>query len=173
LSFARNGIRLDAADIVDLFGEVAITERALLDGTVLEGNITTALLVENLGPYRDITPPAGWLVVHSPGWDTATIGLLLEQLHAVRIIHFGDLDPNGVRIVRHLQQMRSDLVWAVPGFWCEYVEKKALLGEWPNDLQLADAPELVRDLARRGLWLEQETITLDPRLGGALEALAQ
>lgn len=173
LRLTRGSACLDAVEIASVLGEVAITERALLDGTVLDGKISTALLVENLGPYRDLTPPAGWLVVHAPGWDTATIRLLLEQLRDVPIIHFGDLDPAGVRIVRHLRQMRADLVWAVPEFWREYVDNRGLTGEWPDDLQLSDAPELVRELAQRGLWLEQEIIALDPRLGAALEMFAQ
>jgi hypothetical protein len=31
-----------------------------------------------------------------------------------------------------------------------------LAGEWPDDLDLDGAPILVRQLADRGLWLEQE-----------------
>ncbi|MGH7461303.1 MAG: Wadjet anti-phage system protein JetD domain-containing protein, partial [Longimicrobiales bacterium] len=150
----------------------AITERALRDGTVLDGVISAALLVENLGPYRDLVPPEGWLVVHSPGWDTATIRLLLEQLRDIRVIHFGDLDPAGVRILRHLREIRADLVWAVPEFWREYVEQRGLPGEWPEDLELSNAPALVCELAERGLWLEQEIIALDSRLGDALQMLA-
>lgn len=36
------------------------------------------------------------------------------------------------------------------------MEKKALPCEWPDDLDLSGTPELVRELAARGLWLEQE-----------------
>ena len=44
-------------------------------------------------------------------------------------------------------------------------------GEWPDDLDLREAPELVRELARRGLWLEQEPLVIDARIAAALEAM--
>jgi hypothetical protein len=170
LRISRGERSLEAAAVTALLGEVAVTERALLDGTVIEGRVRAVLMVENLGPYQDLAPPTDWLIVHVPGWDTATVRLLLEQLPDVPVIHFGDLDPNGVRIVRHLRDIRPDLLWAVPDFWAEYVEKRSLPGTWPDDLELSGTPALVRDLAARRLWMEQEPITLDERLRPALEA---
>lgn len=169
LRFIRGTTTLDAAEIADLLGEAAITERALLDGTLLEGCLRAALLVENLGPYQDLKPPEGWLVIHVPGWDTATVRLFLQLLPQVPVVHFGDLDPAGVRIYRHLRQVHPGLIWAVPAFWEEYLAKRWLPGEWPDDLDLEEAPELVRKLADRGVWLEQELIAVDPRLRSALE----
>jgi hypothetical protein len=173
LCFVRGNASIEATKITGILGEVAITERALLDGTVLEGAVRAALLVENLGPYQDLEPPDGWLIVHVPGWDTATVRLFFGLLHDVPIVHFGDLDPAGVRIVRHLRDIRSGLKWAVPGFWAEHLEKRALPGAWPDDLNLDGAPPLIHDLADRGLWLEQELIAVDPRLRAALEAAAE
>jgi hypothetical protein len=173
VSFVRGDVRIDATKVAGVLGEVAVTERALLDGTLLDGPVRAVLLVENLGPYQDLDPPDGWLVVHVPGWDTATVRLFLAQLREVPIVHFGDLDPAGVRIVRHLRQIHSDLKWAVPDFWGEYIGNRALPGEWPEDLDLDDAPALIRDLAHRNLWLEQELIAVDPRLRAALEAAGQ
>ena len=46
-----------------------------------------------------------------------------------------------------------------------------VVGTWPDDLALADAPTLVRELAARGLWLEQEALAVDPPTGAALEAM--
>lgn len=161
---------IDAGRLVDLTGEVVITERAFIDGTILEGTLPrVVLLVENLGPYLDLAAPEGWLVVHVPGWNTATLRVLLERLGDIPLVHFGDLDPNGVRIVAHLRGTRPDLRWAVPDFWREHVPGRTKLHAWPDDLSLTDTPELVRELAQAGLWLEQETIALDPRLRGALE----
>ncbi len=57
----------------------------------------------------------------------------------------------------------------VPEFWKECVPKQALKRPWSNDLDLTDAPALVHELKNSGLWLEQETIILDPRLPTALE----
>ena len=174
LRFARGEKAIEARDVASILGEVAVTERALLDGTIVEGvegEFRAVLLVENLGPYQDLEPPDGWLVVHVPGWDTATVRLFLERLPEVPVVHFGDLDPAGVRIFRHLRRLHPGLLWAVPDFWAEHIDKRALPGEWPEGLELEDAPALVRELKRRSLWLEQELIALDPRLRGALEAM--
>ena len=157
--------------VADLLGEVAIAERAFLDGMILEGPVRAVLLVENLGAWRDLQPPPNWLIVHVPGWDTASIAQLLRQTARWPIAHFGDLDPNGVRIYRHLRGMRPDLVWFVPAFWSELVELHALPTSWPDDLDVADAPLLVQQLARSKKWLEQERVSIDERIAGELEAL--
>lgn len=162
--------RVDLTAVAAVLGEVALPERALHDGLVLEGHIRAALLVENLGAFCDLPSIEGWLFAHVAGWDTATVARLLERLPSTPVIHFGDLDPNGVRIVQHLRQMRPDLRWFVPPFWEESVATRGLPSVWPDDIDLRDAPELVRLLARRGLWLEQETIVVDPRTPAALEA---
>lgn len=172
LVIMRDGRELDAASIANVLGEVAITERALLDGTTLKGAIRAVLLVENLGPYQDLVPPEGWLIAHVPGWNTATVRSFLRLLSDVPIVHFGDLDAAGVRIVRHLQQIHPSLKWAVPGFWREYIDKRGLVGVWPEDLNLAGVPPLVLELAHRGVWLEQEAIVVDVRLRQSLVDIA-
>lgn len=168
-------LTIDASFLVDIAGEVVLTERALNGGTRLAGSYPKAvLLVENLGPYLDICPPDGWLVAHVPGWNTATFRLLLNQLSRVPLVHFGDLDPNGVRIAMHLRSVRSDIKWAIPQFWKEYVQKRGQRLTWPDSMRLDNAPPLVRELAKAGTWLEQESIVLDDRLCAALvDSLAQ
>jgi len=161
---------VDLSAVADALGEVALPERALRSGLALEGSMRAALLVENLGSFCDVPRLDGWLVAHVAGWDTATVAQLLERLSHVPVIHFGDLDPNGVRIFRHLRAMRPDLRWFVPKFWTELVGTKGLPGAWPKELDLDDAPELIRLLASRALWLEQEPIAMDPRTPAALEA---
>lgn len=169
---ARTGRgRIELAVVASVLGEVSIPERALRAGLEFEGAIRAVLLVENLGAFCDLGPLPGWLLVHVAGWDTATVTQLLERLARVPLIHFGDLDPNGVRIFHHLRVMHPELRWFVPSFWEEFVETKGLRGAWPNDLDLQGAPELVRRLARRDLWLEQEPIAMDARTPAALEAM--
>jgi Uncharacterized protein conserved in bacteria C-term(DUF2220) len=162
---------VDLAAVAAVLGEVSIPERAFNAGLVLEGTIRAALLIENLGVFCDLRAPKGWLLVHAPGWDTATAARLIERLGHVPMIHFGDLDPNGVRIHAHLRGLRADLQWFVPEFWAELLDTKALPGAWPDDLDLDEAPALVRELATRGLWLEQEPLAIDPRTTPALEAM--
>jgi len=160
---------LEVDVLVPVLRELVLTERSLRDGTKLDGHRPTALLlVENLGPYLDVAPPDGWLVAHVPGWNTATAQVLLEQVCDIPVVHFGDLDPNGLRIVRHLRYIRADLRWAVPAFWSEYVPARAIRKKWPPELVTREDPVLVQELACRSLWLEQEVIALDPRLRNAL-----
>lgn len=158
---------IDLAAVAATLGEVSLPERALKAGLTLEGPIRAALFIENLGPFCDLPSIEGWLFAHVPGWDTATVACLLERLGGVPVVHFGDLDPNGVRIYQHLRGMRPDLKWFVPDFWSELFAR-GLPGEWPEDLDLYQAPELVRRLARSSMWLEQEPIAIDPRTPSAL-----
>ena len=149
------------------------TELALRDGTRIEGPIRTVLLVESLGLFQELEPPPGWLVAHVPGWDTAVVRLLLAELTSTPVLHFGDLDPNGVRIFHHLRSRHAGVMWAVPAFWNERVSAHALEGEWPANLDLANAPPLFRRLAAGGRWPEQESIAFDPRLALALETMVE
>lgn len=167
---ARAGTAIvDLGEIAGVLGEVSIPERALLDGLAFEGTVRAVLLVENLGAWRDCPQPPGWLLAHVPGWDTATAGHFLERLSGIPVMHFGDVDPNGVRIMLHLRRSAPDLRWFLPEFWFELAETCGLRATWPEDLNLDFAPVAVRELARRGLWLEQERIVLDPRMPQALE----
>ncbi|HTU64712.1 MAG TPA: Wadjet anti-phage system protein JetD domain-containing protein [Steroidobacteraceae bacterium] len=163
--------RVDLTAVASVLGEVSIPERAITAGFKFEGTIRAVLLVENLGAFCDLRAVDGWLLVHVAGWDTATVAGLLKCLAHVPVILFGDLDPNGVRILRHLRALRSDMLWFVPEFWTEFIEAKGLPGAWPADLDLGEAPSLVRQLASRGLWLEQEPVVVDPRTSSALAAL--
>lgn len=162
---------IDLAAVAAVLGEVTIPARAFNDGLTLEGAIRALLLIENLGAWRDLPALDGWLYAHVPGWDTATGVQLLGHLGQTPAIHFGDLDPNGVRIFQHLRERRPDLGWFVPSFWHELIESRGQRGAWPEDIDLRDAPELVRELARRGRWLEQEPLVVDSRITSALEAM--
>ncbi|MEO1334218.1 MAG: Wadjet anti-phage system protein JetD domain-containing protein, partial [Myxococcota bacterium] len=171
LSAHTNAGSVNLSEIASVLGEVSVPERAFLDGLTFEGTIRATLLVENLGAWRDLPAPTGWLLVHVPGWDTATVGHLLDRLSDVPIIHFGDIDPNGVRILLHLRRRVPGLHWFLPDFWFELAETTGLRAKWPSDLDLGFAPKRVRRLAAQDLWLEQERIVVDPRIGGALEAV--
>lgn len=164
---------VDLGAMAAVLGEVSVPERAFLDGLRFEGAIRAVLLVENLGAWRDLPAPSGWLLVHVPGWDTATVGHLLDRVTGIPVVHFGDLDPNGVRILLHLRQRVPDLKWFLPDFWFESVDSRGRPATWPADLDLDFAPQPVRALAARGLWLEQESIVLDPRIVQALESVAE
>ncbi len=163
---------LDLGEIGRVLGEVALPERAFLDGLTLEGPLRATVTIENLGAWRDLPAVPGCLLVHVPGWNTTTtLSHLLARVAHAPLVHFGDLDPAGARIIRHLRESRADVCWLVPSFWGEYVDAYGLPCEWPPELVSPELPPLVQDLARRGLWLEQERLVIDPRIGGAIEAV--
>ena len=169
LRVALRHAEVDARDLASLLGELVVTDRALRDGTRLCGRTPRAVLtVENLGAYQDLAAPDDVLVVHVPGWNTRTTKALLDGLEEVPVLHFGDLDPNGVAIVQHLRRWRLDVRWLVPPFWEEYLPTKGLLRTWPEGEMPEDAPSWVRALPSRGRWLEQESVVVDARFADAL-----
>jgi len=136
VTLAKAGATLDAAHVAAGLGEIAVSERALADGLRIAGPIAGLLSVENLGPFQDLLPPEGWLVLHVAGWNTATTRRVLAQLAQVPLVHFGDLDPNGARIARHIATLHPDVHWAAPSFWEEHVPDRALRASWPSSEEL-------------------------------------
>lgn len=170
----RDGALFDPAPWISLLGEVAVPERALRAGLEFAGPTPDlVLLVENLGTYIDIPAPLDWLVVHVPGWDTCTAALVLERYGDAPLVLFGDLDPAGVKIAAHLRAICPALRWVIFDLWRALLPDHALRTEWPEDLDLRDAPPLVQELARGGLWLEQERLVLHPGLADALAIVAR
>ena len=120
LQVRNGGVVQDALKLASLLGELVLVDRALRDGTRLVGKEPRAVLtVENLGAYQDAVVSADVLVVHVPGWNTRTTRDLLKGLDEVPIVHFGDLDPNGIAILAHLRRWRPDVRWLVPSYWEE------------------------------------------------------
>ena len=164
---------LNISEVARILGEASIPERAFMDGLSFRGTIRAALLVENLGAWRDVPRVPGWLVAHVPGWNIWPGIHLFQALPDTPFVHFGDIDPNGVKIYRRLRDSRPDLRWFLPGFWFESAGRTGLKATWPEDLDLSDAPQPVRELARQGLMLEQEGIVVDARFPAALESTLQ
>lgn len=169
LRLVRAGTEHAAADIEELLGELTLTDRALRDGTRLWGQRPRAVLtVENLGAFQDAVVPEDVLTVYVPGWNTRIARDALSGLEDTPIIHFGDLDPNGVAILQHLRRWRPDVRWLVPGFWEEYADARGLPKRWPEVALPPDAPAWVVSLAHAGIWLEQEVIVTDSRFAIAV-----
>jgi hypothetical protein len=165
LQLRRADITLPLEDPRALLGEVALPERALQAGLELVGPPPAlVLLVENVGPYVDITPPSNWLLAHVPGWNTSTAKLLLARLPAVPVLLFGDLDPAGVAIATHMRALHPSLRWVTFDLWRTLLPEYAQPGSWPEGLDRLTAPPIVQELARDGMWLEQERLTLHTSL---------
>mgnify|MGYP000647380587 CR=1 FL=1 len=172
LSLHRDGVKYDAALLEQIQGELVLSERALLDGTTLCGTPSALLLVENVGPFVDLTPLPGWLLVHVPGWHTQGAKRLFEMIPNVPTLHFGDFDPEGLQIYCHLRRARPNLSWVVPDWIADYLPSHGLATAWPDPELLTEAPGLVQQLAMQGRWIEQEALVFDERLWPLLRGLA-
>ncbi len=161
-------------DLIPVFGEVGLPQRAFSHGMKLEGSVSGIMFVENLGAWRDMEHPRGWILVHVPGWDTRGVAEFLSMFPNTPTYHFGDLDPNGVRIFQHLHSRFSQVLWFVPEFWSEYIDDYSIPGAWPEDFVFPTAtPSFVQGLAKQERWLEQERFALDPRLALTISNLEE
>lgn len=140
LSVYRDGVIYDAASLEQIQGELVLSERGLLDGTKLCGTPSALLLVENVGPFVDLAPLPGWLLVHVPGWHTQGAKRLFEMIPNVPALHFGDLDPEGLLIYCHLRRARPNLSWVVPDWIADYLPSHGLPTAWPDPELLIEAP---------------------------------
>lgn len=170
LTVERDGVEHDARRLATLLGELVLSDRALRSGTRLAGSSPRAILtVENLGAYQDARVADDLLVIFVPGWNTRMMRDVLAGLEDVPIVHFGDLDPNGVAILEHLRRWRAEVGWLVPEFWQAQIAARGLTKRWPTFNMPPDAPQWVRGLVEKGIWLEQEVIVTDPRFDRAVE----
>jgi hypothetical protein len=179
---ANRGLRMVAGtvnvlcdDLMGVLGEIAVPERAFLDGFALSGNLPKFIVsIENLGAFVDFPQvDPGLLIVHSPGNDTSLTLKFLELLSAsVQYSHFGDLDPKGLEIAERLsRQAKQSMHLFVPDFWAEFIEpvnsKKI---EWPKSCFGSGLPIIVQ-LRELKTWLEQEIVVLDSRFENACKKL--
>ena len=159
-------------DLVAVFGEVGLPQRAFSRGMTLEGRLAGIMFVENLGAWRDMEHPQGWVLAHVPGWDTRGVAELLAMFPNTPTYHFGDLDPNGIRIFQHLHSRFPQVRWFVPEFWSEYLDDYSIAGAWPEDFDFPfTTPPFVQELAKQERWLEQERLAIDPRLAVTISNL--
>jgi len=165
---------LDCDLVMQVLGEVVIPERALLDGLTVSGCPPQVVMtVENLGTYVDMAiVREDLLVIHTPGKNTALtiafMGLLKESLPH---LHFGDLDPEGLNITKILDAgCAQKLTLFAPDFWEESIDSLSGFCQWPKEIPVGHNIPLIERLRREGRWLEQERITLDPRLKSALRS---
>jgi hypothetical protein len=174
-----DGEELDAADWVRRLGELVLPQRLLEAGLALTGEPPAwVMTVENLGAYLDLPAPTDALIVHQPGWNCRLAQHLIALLpEAVPWWHFGDLDPKGIAIFATLgtapgTETRRPRLF-LPDWWGDYLPTHGLpLGaDWP-DTPADPGHAWLAELRAKRLWLEQEAILLDPRLGESLIGLA-
>jgi hypothetical protein len=167
LVLERNGEEVDAVQLSRIAGEIGVSERALNSGTRLIVSIPTYIVVcENSAAFIDMSHETDAMIILGGGnaWLSAAhiVGLYPE----VPIVWFGDLDPEGVAIRhRFVRRTKRKVIAAIPPFWSEYLEGYAISakGKW-RGCNLDKEDDLVRQLAVRDQWLEQEPLALDLRL---------
>lgn len=170
------GEKLSCDNIMNAFGEIAIPERAFINGFNLEGTLPKVIMtVENRGSYVDFPVKYDSLMlINCPGDDTSLAIRLLNLLPpGIPCYHFGDLDPKGLAIAERLgNSVKQRVSLFIPSFWQEYVgELYTGAKEW-NDLNSSfGASVIVRQLSTQGKWLEQERIMLDDRFVADVENL--
>jgi hypothetical protein len=169
--------RLELSPIMETLGEIALPERAVIDGLSFTGPLDAALLIENLGLFCDLPVIEGWMYILVPGWDTPLASLFLESIGSLEVFHTPDLDPEGIKIHQHLRQLAPRIKWFCPSFAAEYIDPEKRLGQgkraWPSEDELRDVPPVVLDLAAKGLWIEQEVFALDPRMRDYMQHLLE
>jgi hypothetical protein len=168
---------INCDQLMDVMGVVQVSERAIIQGLTIEGKPPRAvLMIENVATFHDLQLPPGLMAVLVEGWNTPLAMRFLRLLPgAVPIIHFGDLDPNGFRIYVHLrEQTGRPLYWFVPSLAADYIESHSMPlpteeAGWSTTGAASHGHESIRILQEKGHWLEQEAVTLDPRLQNEIE----
>jgi hypothetical protein len=94
---------LDLSSVTRAFNQVCIpADKAALVSDFDLTQIDLVLSSENLAPFQQINLPRG-LLIFCPGYNTGLSGLWLKSLpQNCQWIHFGDFDPDGLRIFEQL-----------------------------------------------------------------------
>ncbi len=170
----RGGVTVSCDAVTAALGEVALPDRAFRGGLRIEGALPRAVLtIENAGAFVDLPRPEGWLYAFVPGWNVALVPALLGLLEGVPCWHFGDLDPNGVRIFRALRERQPALRWFAPAHWEALAATHGQPCEWPAGVLPDDGPEWIRRLVASGRKLEQEPLVVAPATVAALSQLLE
>lgn len=169
-----NGAELPCDPMMQTLGEIVLPERALLDGITPAGALPRCLFtIENLGAYIDLPHPSDLLLIHQPGWNSRLAQQLIRTLPPdIPWFHFGDLDPEGIRIYQSLgDATRKPELW-IPEFWGEYLNDYALPVKqpWPVLPEGLVEHPLLHALLETGRWLEQEVAVVDSRISEALDS---
>ena len=130
----------------------------------IPGGIEFVLTSENLAPFQQILVPQG-LVLFCPGYNTKLCALWLQTLHARCLwIHFGDFDPDGLRIFEQLRVQSGRMGKFVPEL--EELKKiQSRLPTWnaarefdPQQYATAQMQEMAAWGRARQVYAEQEQV---------------
>jgi hypothetical protein len=168
----REGRSSDLQHNTSVYGEASLPERFLDRCNHMIGRPRAVIMVENAGAFTELPLPEGMVAVHVPGND-ASATKLLRLLPDVPVLHFGDWDQRGREASRRVRGAASaagcPFSWVCPAWLSDYIETHAMkVTGVPWRAPFDDLPEPVACLAKRGIWIEQEPLTLDSRLSEEL-----
>jgi len=173
--FLHDGATVDCDSLMGIFGEVVIPERAWERIRQFEVSSGSAIIsIENKGAFVDFPSVPKATLVFLPGDNTSALQQVISKMRNQPIIHFGDLDPDGINIFETFLTKNIPVQHFVPTYVEEFLITHALpcKGPWPRQ----DYPSLhpiVSILASRSLWLEHEALVLDHRFEAELESMIQ
>lgn len=174
----EDGRRYDAAESLQMLGELVLPERALAELENVEWRGRQIVTVENKGAFVDYPLQPDELLLYVPGRNTTLAKQVIPLLPArIPWAHFGDLDQRGLDIAREL----ADNVRRPPALWlpenlqayvhhyaralnCRSGERKSRRGKLPWRDALATPQgggalaEALACLITNSEWLEQEVL---------------
>lgn len=167
-----DGVSAELGMQTKMFGEAALPERFLDRCSVISGRPDAVIMVENPGAFTEMPIVLGSIAVLVPGTDVSA-ARLLRLLPGVPVFHFGDWDQKGRESSERVQMtaaaVGSPFFWVCPDWLEEYTSTHAMkVPNTPWKAPFGTLPAPVRNLAERGLWIEQEAVTLDPRLAQSM-----
>jgi len=150
----------------ETLSECVIPERLWLKFERFVGVLPNLIVTcENLGAYVDLPMPDGVMAVYAPGADIEATAELLKHFSETKWIHFGDVDPDGLKIAENLaREVNRQLTVFVPSFADEYLPGRPVKTPWE---EVPDT-KIFRELKRERTRLFQEVFMLDARLNSEI-----
>jgi hypothetical protein len=171
----KSGESIDCSLLTGIFGEVAIPERAWSRIERIEmPQSKLVFTIENKGAFIDFPQVATATLVFLPGDNISALHEIVSRTHAQPILHFGDLDAEGIRIFEAMLADGVTVEHFVPSYAEEFILTHAQDSDvpWPTR-DYSSLHPVVSRLAAQGLWLEQEALVLDHRFEGEIRSVIE
>ncbi|MEQ1739233.1 MAG: Wadjet anti-phage system protein JetD domain-containing protein [Methyloglobulus sp.] len=168
LEMEIDGHTMAISDLAQTLTEFSLSERGLRKVSAFKGILpSTIVTVENLGSYIDLALPSDMLVIFSPGTDIRSAIQLLKFFPVTKWIHFGDIDPEGIKIAYMIAKAvsRQPHIY-IPSFAGDYLnrsQKKKVV--WHETYGLP----ILSILKEKKIGIFQEIFMLDDRLSSDIE----
>lgn len=172
----QDGRRYCAEESLNILGEIALPERALIGLQEIEWQGQQVITVENKGAFIDYPLKKGELLLYVPGRNTVLAKQIIPLLPAsIPWAHFGDLDQRGLDIAAGLAlAINRPLSLWLPDNLMEYIQhyervlirkldgQRSQRGKIPwRQLECQSNNVLFAVLDRlktNGTWMEQEVL---------------